>query len=383
MKWTFKLGRVAGIVVYVHATFLILVGWVALDAWTPAHSAAAALEGAAFTITLFACVVVHELGHALAARHFGIATRDITLLPIGGLSRLERMPRRPVQEFWIAVAGPATSVAIAVTIAVVLFATSSLRPLPELGVAEGPFLERLMLVNVMLAVFNMLPAFPMDGGRVLRALLAMRVDYPRATRWAAAVGQAMALLFLLLGLFSSPILVLIALFIWLGAAQEAGVVQLRAAVSGVAVAEAMRIDVSTLSPDDAIETARELTVRHAQHDLPVVSGGTIVGVLTREDLLSALATRPKALVADVMHQRFETAEDTESLDVALARLEGNDCHVLPVVHAGRLVGLISMEGLGEFLRLQMAMGEATPREKSPQAACGAEKSASGPVVASR
>lgn len=356
MRWTFRLGRIAGIVIYVHATFLLLIAWVAFSQWTVAHDAPAVVNGVAFTIALFACVLIHELGHALAARHFGIGTRDITLLPIGGMSRLERMPRAPVQEFWVAAAGPATSVLIALALGAVVAVTAGFTPLPQLGVAEGPFVERLAFANILLAVFNLVPAFPMDGGRVLRALFAMRVDYARATRWAAAIGQGVALLFLLLGLTSSPILVLIALFIWLGAAQEAGIVQMREAVTGIPVAEAMRTDLATLSPDDLVERARELTLHRAQHDFPVVAGGTVVGVLTGGDLLRALGARPQARVADVMHARFKTAEAAETLDVVLARLEESDCQVLPVLHDGRLVGLVSLESLGEFLRIQAAVG---------------------------
>jgi Zn-dependent protease/CBS domain-containing protein len=358
MKWTWKLGTFSGIVVNVHATFLLLVAWVAVAYWVDAHSVAAVLDGVVFTLLLFVCVVVHEFGHAFAARAYGIRTRDILLLPIGGVSHLERIPSKPSQEFWVAVAGPATSAAIAIVLFGVAASLAQLQALPA-GVAEGPLVERLMLVNLLLAVFNMLPAFPMDGGRVLRSLLAMRLDYARATHIAAAVGQGLALLFGIVGLFYNPFLVFIALFIWIGASQESGMAQIKAAIGGVPVSAAMRTDIAALAPDAPLERARELALHHGQHDLPVVAGGQVVGVLTRHDLLRGMSAQPQSPVSEHMHRQFETADASEMLDAALARLQACECQALPVVHDGRLVGLINMDSIGEFLRLH-----ASPRTRA-------------------
>lgn len=363
MRWTWKLGTFAGIVVNVHATFLLLVAWVALAYWVQAHSVLAVLDGIVFTLLLFACVVVHEFGHAFAARVYGIRTRDILLLPIGGVSHLERIPSKPAQEFWVAVAGPATSTAIAVVLFAVAVGTTGFQTGSGVGVAEGPMVERLMLVNVLLAVFNMLPAFPMDGGRVLRALLAMRFDYARATQIAAAVGQGLALFFGIIGLFYNPFLVFIALFVWIGASQESGMAQMKAAISGVPVAAAMRTDIAAVAPDDSLERARDLALHHGQHDTPVVAGDRIVGVLTRQDLLRGLAAGPQSAVDDHMHRTFETAEASEMLDAALARLQTCQCQALPVVHEGRLVGIINMDAIGEFLRLHAALRPRAPRTR--------------------
>ena len=257
MKWSWKLGSVAGIGLYVHATFFLLLAWVGVTYWL-AGGSAAALDGIAFILALFACVVLHELGHALTARRYGIRTRDITLLPIGGVSRLERIPDDPRQEVWVSLAGPAVNVVIAAALYVWLLLSQTLRPFSALTMAGGPFLERLLLVNVSLAVFNLLPAFPMDGGRVLRALLAMRMDYVRATQVSAHVGQAMALVFGLVGLLTNPFLVFIAFFVWIGAAQEASVVQMRTALSGIPVSRAMLTDFHTVAPDDTAKRVLEL-----------------------------------------------------------------------------------------------------------------------------
>ena len=199
MRWSWKIGRLVGIDLYVHATFFLLILWVAIVYWVGGRSLAAVVNGVVFILVLFACVVAHEFGHALTARRYGIPTRDITLLPIGGISRLERMPDKPWEEFWVAVSGPAVNVALAIVLYAWILISHGWIPVTKLGIANGPFVERILMANLFLAVFNLLPAFPMDGGRVLRALLATRMDYPRATRTAAGIGQALALVFGLLG----------------------------------------------------------------------------------------------------------------------------------------------------------------------------------------
>jgi len=360
---------VAGIGLYVHATFFLLIAWIGVTYWF-AGGSAAALSGIAFILALFACVVLHELGHALTARRYGIRTRDITLLPIGGVSRLERIPDDPRQEVWVSLAGPAVNVVIAAVLYAWLLLSQTLRPLSALTMAGGPFLERLLLVNVSLAVFNLLPAFPMDGGRVLRALLAMRMDYVRATQVSAHVGQAMALVFGLFGLFTNPFLVFIALFVWIGAAQEASMVQMRTALSGIPVSRAMLTDFHTVAPDDTAKRVLDLILAGSQQDFPVVDGGQgdrggqgarVAGVLLRSDVLKALAQRASDWrVRDIMRREFEVVDAADMLDAALARLQSCNCHTLPVTSRGALVGLITMENVGEFLLIQSALG------RSPQ-----------------
>ena len=366
MKWSWKLGSVAGIGLYVHATFFLLLAWVGVTYWL-AGGSAAALDGIAFILALFACVVLHELGHALTARRYGIRTRDITLLPIGGVSRLERIPDDPRQEVWVSLAGPAVNVVIAAALYVWLLLSQTLRPFSALTMAGGPFLERLLLVNVSLAVFNLLPAFPMDGGRVLRALLAMRMDYVRATQVSAHVGQAMALVFGLLGLFTNPFLVFIAFFVWIGAAQEASMVQMRSALSGIPVSRAMLTDFHTLAPEDPAKRVLELILAGSQQDYPVVNGsqgGRLAGVLLRSDVLKTLAQRADWRVRDIMRGDFEVVDAAEMLDTAFARLQSCNCHTLPVTSRGTLVGLLTMENVGEFLLIQSALG----RSPQPRAA---------------
>ena len=357
MKWSTRIGTFAGISVYVHTTFLMLIAWVAFAHWQTEHSVSAAVGGVSFVLALFGCVVLHEFGHALTARRFGIKTRDITLLPIGGLARLERMPDDPKQELWVALAGPAVNVVIAVALFVVLQVTGTFAPLSTLSVTGGSFLERLMIVNVFLVAFNMLPAFPMDGGRVLRALLAIRLDYTRATQLAANVGQGMALVFGLIGLFINPFLIFVALFVWIGAGQEAAMTQMKSALGGIPLERAMITDFRTLAPDDSLARAVELLLAGTQQDFPIVDAGAVVGILTRRDLLTALARQEqRAPVAQVMRRDFLVADPSDMLDITFQRLQGHQCHTIPVVRGGALVGLLTMDNVGEFLSVQTAIG---------------------------
>jgi Zn-dependent protease/CBS domain-containing protein len=358
MRWSWKLARIAGIGVYMHATFLLLIGWVALRHWVVEQSVAAVVAGVAFILALFVCVVLHEFGHAMTARKYGIKTRDITLLPIGGVARLERMPEEPQQELWVALAGPAVNLVIAAALYAWIEATTGLEPLSQLSVTSGSFLERLMLVNVFLVGLNLLPAFPMDGGRVLRALLATRIEYTRATQIAAQIGQGMAFVFGFLGLVGNPFLLFIALFVWIGAAQEASMVQMKSALAGIPVRRAMITEFRTLSPRDVLDRAVELLVTGAQKDFPVVDDGRIVGLLLHADLPGVLARRgPGAPVVDVMRRDFETVDSHEMLDIAFRRLQACECHTVPVLHNGLLVGLVTMDNVGEFLSVQAALGE--------------------------
>ena len=307
MKWSFKLGRLLGIDVYVHVTFLLLLGFIGLAHWTAGRSLEAALGGVLFFASLFLCVLLHEYGHALAARRYGIGTRDITLLPIGGLARLERMPEKPMQELIVALAGPAVNVVIAGGLLAGLFLRNTWQLPSAFSVTSGGFIERLLMVNVFLVLFNMLPAFPMDGGRVLRSLLAMRMEYARATSIAAAIGKGMAVIFGFVGLFSNPMLLLIALFVWIGATQEAAAAQMKSSFTGATVRDAMLTDFRALSPQDSLADATKLLLAGSQTDFPVVDGGRVVGILDHAALFEALRERGDlALIGDVMSPQFVT-----------------------------------------------------------------------------
>jgi Zn-dependent protease len=337
---------------------LILLAWIGLNYWRSEQSIVAVIEGVGFILALFGCVVLHELGHALAARRYGIATRDITLLPIGGVARLERMPEDPKQEIVVAIAGPLVNVVIAAAIFAGLFISGNVVSSEQVTIVGGSFLVSLMLVNVILVIFNLIPAFPMDGGRVLRAILATRMDYAQATQQAANIGQLIALVFGLLGLFTNPFLVFIALFVWIGAAAEANMAQVKSAIGGIPVGTAMLTDYHWLNPQDTLASAVELTISGSQKDFPVVEDGEVVGVLNQADMLTALTKGgPDTGVQKVMQRDVKFADSHEMLEAVLARLEQLGQRTMPVTHDGRLVGLITLDNIGEFIMIQAALTE--------------------------
>ena len=357
MKWQWKLGRFAGIDVYVHATFLLLIAWVGYSHWLEHQNWSEVLNGILFILALFACVVLHEYGHALTARKYGIKTRDITLYPIGGVARLERMPDKPIEELWVALMGPAVNVVIAAGLFAYLFFSQSLVPLNELTVASGSFAERLMTVNISLVLFNLIPAFPMDGGRVLRAILAMRMDYVRATQIAANIGQGMAFLLGFIGLFSNPFLLFIAFFVWIGASQEASMVQIKNSVSGIPVTRAMLTDFKTLSPRDNLSQVVALILAGSQHDFPVVdANGKVAGILDRDSFMMALTRHGQsAPVMEFIRRDLPEVDSYEMIEMVLMRLQESGSKTLPVTHGGQLVGIITAENITEYLMIRSAL----------------------------
>lgn len=356
MRWSWKFASVAGIGIHLHFTFPLLFVWVGISGYLQRHQWQDAVSGIAFIAVLFTIVILHELGHALTAKQFGIRTRDITLLPIGGVAHLERIPAEPRQELLIALAGPAVNLVLAMVSFGLFLVGGGLFPIPAFKLFVGPLLLNLVWINVSLAIFNLLPAFPMDGGRVLRSLLAMRMSYVRATDIAAQIGQGMAWVFGFVGIFTNPLLVLIALFIWIGAGQEARIAQTTSILSGVPVQRVMVTEFGTLSPDDTLARAIEHVLVGYQHDFPVVDSGKLVGVLSRSDLLTALANFDQSsLIRDVMQRNVHTVGPADKLEGVLGRLSEGDCRTMPVVHEGTLVGILTTENIGEYLMIQAAL----------------------------
>jgi Zn-dependent protease len=339
-----------------HATFLLLLAWVVLSSYLAHGDPAEALGGLVFILALFGIVVLHELGHALTARRYGIRTRDIMLLPIGGVARLERMPDDPRQELVVALAGPAVNIVLAISIYLGLALGQGLIPVDDAMQAGANLLDQLFWVNVSLALFNLLPAFPMDGGRVLRALLAMRMDYVRATRTAAAIGQGMAILFAIAGMFYNPFLVLIGVFVWLGAAQETSLVQFRFALDGVPIQRAMISDFRSLQPNDRLARAAELGLAGFQQDFPVIEDDLPLGVLTRQDLITGLGhDGPDGRVGDAMQRQIAKIDAHEPLQAALARLQQSALPILAVMQNGHVIGLLTADNLAEAILIQEAL----------------------------
>ncbi len=365
MKWSWKVSTFKGIDVFIHATFLLIIGWVGLSSWLQTRTFAGTLEGVLFILMLFGFVVFHEFGHALTARRYGIKTRDITLYPIGGVARLERMPEQPIQEFWVALAGPAVNVAIAALLFAWLTISNSLAPLSNLSLTTGPFIERLMLVNVSLVLFNLIPAFPMDGGRVLRSLLALRLEYTRATQIAATIGKGLAVVLGIVGLSGNPFLVFIALFVWMGAGQENTAVKLKAALTGIPVSRATLTNIQVLSPSDRVDHAVDLMLAGSQTDFPVLENDILVGMVRRNDLLGALARRENtALISSIMRRELQAVDDQEMLENAFLHFQECECSSLPVTQNGIFAGLLTIENIGELLRINSSISRNRGQEVS-------------------
>jgi Zn-dependent protease/CBS domain-containing protein len=347
-RWAWRLGRVAGISIYLHATFLLLLAWIAVSYFGAGQGAATAGLGLLLVASVFAAIVVHELGHALVARRFGIVTRDIMLYPIGGMARLERMPERPGQELLVAIVGPVINGVIALAIYLGL-------RLSGVGAGGDPltigasFAVQLMWINLSLGAFNLLPAFPMDGGRILRAILAFRMDRPRATVVAARIGRGFAVVMAIAGVMWNPMLAVIAVFIWLAAGQEAAMEQLKTTLRGVSVGDVMVSGFETLPASAPLAAAATRIASGFQHDFPVVDDGHIVGMLSRSDVRRGLAAAsPDTPVAEVMHRRFPTADAGEDLGAVLGRVPPDGSAVLVTDH-DHPVGLLDLQHIDELL----------------------------------
>jgi Zn-dependent protease/CBS domain-containing protein len=367
MSWSIKLLRVKGIEVKVHLTFVLILIWAAYR-WSGITEAGlqGALFGVVATLLLFASVTLHEFGHSLQALKYGVRVRDITLLPFGGLARLEEMPEKPGQEFRIAIVGPLVNFAIGLVLIGLgaLVSIPTLVSLPDLfrslGEASWSGLwAYLTMANLALGLFNLIPAYPMDGGRVLRALLAVRLDYQRATRIAVVVGQGLALLLGLWGFSSgSYSLILIAIFVWLGAGQEGKQVQVKSVLQEMTVGQAMTHEPLTLGVNDALDRAVELTLSTAQADFPVLemADGRPLGLLTEADLLKGLrAQGPATPVSQVMQTNFPRATPDEPLFQVQQRLATGRLRAMPVVDStGHLVGLLREADINEAYRLLSA-----------------------------
>ena len=357
MGWSVNIGSIAGTAIRLHVTFLLFLGWIFFASYA-SGGADAAWTSLAFMLLLFACVVAHEFGHIFMARRFGVTTPTVTLLPIGGVAQLERIPEKPWEEFLVAIAGPAVNVAIAAALVLLFGASLDAQHLAGVDKASVGMLDRLAAVNLFLVVFNLIPAFPMDGGRVLRAALASRLGYVRATEIAATIGQFVAFGLGFLGLFGNPLLIFIAIFVYLAAASEAQLVAMRAMSRGVPIGAAMITQFSTLAPDAPIDEAVETLLRTSQNEFPVVdSADRPVGVLGRNDLIKALKQLgPDARVADAMTSPLPFVSHRACLDEAFLVLQEKSAPAVGVVDAGgRLVGLVTSETIAEMLMVRDAL----------------------------
>jgi Zn-dependent protease/CBS domain-containing protein len=357
MRWSYRIGSIAGTDIKVHATFLLIVLWWALIGYSEAGSSGALLR-AVQLLALFTCVLLHEFGHILMARRFGVRTPDVILLPIGGVARLEKIPDEPRQELLIALAGPAVTLAIAALLLLVLRLSGDHTPVLPLS-ENQPVLPWLAAANIYLLLFNLIPAFPMDGGRVLRAILASRLGLVRGTRIAATLGQTFAVVAGLYGITRpDPVLILIAFFVFLGANAEAAAVETRVAGEGLQVRNMMVTDFRTVPVHATLNDAVALLLSGEQREFPVVDNlGRTEGILTRDNLIRGLSQRgPQSTVAEAMSAGVPSVSPTLGFQEALDRLRASRLPALPVIDGGALVGLLTMDNITDLLLVRRARG---------------------------
>lgn len=339
--------RFFGVPIRLHFTFVLLLVFLLFIGFGEKQSGAAT---AIYVLALFGSVLLHELGHALVARRYGIHTLEIVMFPIGGLSRLDRMPKAR-EELWIALAGPAVNILIAAGIAG-WFWGHGLAPWAQLlDPTDENLAQRIGAGNLFLALFNMLPAYPMDGGRVLRAIVARFRTEDQATRIAASTGQVLAVAMGLIGLLSANfMLVFIAMFVYLGAAQEGAAARGKTLTVGFPARAAMVTDFRTLQHGDTIRDAGNLLLATSQQDFPVLHGGGVVGLLTRSALMRAMLTDgPEAYIAGAMDREFLRIPPDMDLSEAFPKIS-RTCAL--VMDGDALLGLLTSENLSEFLMLR-------------------------------
>lgn len=361
MGWSFRIAKVRGIDIKIHVTFFLILLLGALQ-WannTPESPLDGALFGVALMTLLFTCVTLHELGHSVAAQYFGIPVREIVLTPLGGIAMITRQPEKPLHELIIAVAGPAVNVLIAILLFLVTGATMHATILDARGALgelfSRPSLEVMLLwlfaANISLAVFNMIPAFPLDGGRVLRALLAMFMSFPSATAVAATIGQVAAIGLGVLGFINGNfILILIAVFVFFSAGQETAQASSKAVLRTRRVGDTYNRYALTLNIGDRVSRVVDYLFTSYQPDFAVMQGSEIIGIVTRRDVFNALATHSRDMyVTEIMRRDFPTVQASASLDEVIALMTERGERIVAVFNGSDYLGLVSLEDLNEAL----------------------------------
>lgn len=357
-------GRFAGIGVYIHWTFWIILIWFFFIYYNTTKDASQGFQGVLFILALFGCVVLHEYGHALTAKKYNIQTRRITLYPIGGIASLEAMPEKPGQELMVAAAGPLVNIVIAALLWAYLQFTEQMPDFSALQDADAaelegmrlPFSFNLLVANIIVVAFNLIPAFPLDGGRMLRAMLAFKMDRTRATRIAASIGQFLAIAFVFFGFFFNFWLVIIGFFVYLGAGSEANYESIRTGLAKYTVRDVVMRKFSLLLPEDKLEKAVQLLLNSQEHEFIVTSDEQVVGVLTRKELIRGLSEFGKlAPVSKVMSQDYIVLEPDMPLREVYHKMMTGASTICPVIENGRFIGIVNKTNIDELLMVDSAL----------------------------
>lgn len=357
MKRKLKLGQIAGINLYVHWTFLLLILYIVYINYRAGNSTVSTIWSVVFILTIFITVLLHELGHALTAKRFKIKTIDITLLPIGGIAHIESIPEKPIEELLITLAGPAVNIALAIITYFFITIPDSQELIIQLtkGVNADNFFLTFFLVNIWLAIFNLIPAFPMDGGRILRAILAMIFPRTTATLIAARIGQVIALGFIVLGFYSNPFLIFIGIFIMISAQLESDFTQSKSLLQGYFVKDVIMKDYKSLDKNDIVKTAVIRLLDSQIKNFIVTDKNEPVGTLNRDEIIKALSQFGEDVtIEDVMNKNITFLNSESPLEKVYEISQQSKSNIMPVVENNQIIGIVDMENILEFLLIKKA-----------------------------
>ena len=353
MRGAYKIISVKGIGIFIHWTFVFLILWLLFINATRGGTAENFLWSVIFILTIFFCVVLHELGHALVALRFGIKTKNITLLPIGGIANIEKMPEKAGQELAIAIAGPLVNVVIALLLIPFVPSFASMAKLSEgtLFVSPENFLFHLQLINIWLVVFNLIPAFPMDGGRILRSLLALKLDRVKATIIAASVGKIIAVLFIIGGIFTFNLfLSIIGLFIIFSASAEEYFLRLKSLIRGVRLKDVVMRDYNSLPANSSVQDVSKELMSVFTKYFVVLDGEKPIGTVSRNELVHAISEdRSNVLVKNLISKKVTPLDGEKEVERVLEKLAENNEQIHPVLEDGQFTGVVSLQNIIEYI----------------------------------
>ncbi|MCB1199633.1 MAG: site-2 protease family protein [Leptospiraceae bacterium] len=357
MRWSLYIGQFKEIKVYIHWTFILLLGFILFSQYRIGSSTQTMLLTMGFVVCIFSCVLLHEFGHALTALHFNFKTKDIILLPIGGIARMQHLPENAKQELAVAIAGPAVNIVIAGLLFLIAgLPALTVETLYLNTITPQNFLHSLIVINLVLAIFNMIPAFPMDGGRVFRALLALKFDRLTATKAAAFLGQFLAILFIVFGFFNNVWLVFIGFFIFLGAGSEASQEETKNRLSAFHVKDILMKQFRIFHPDALLSKAVSHMLNSQDKEFIIVDSENIVGVLTRNEIIAGIGEYGENVpIRTVMRRDIVIIDSEKSIEEAWTIMLSGNHTILPVVDAGKLSGVIDLENISEFLMIRKAL----------------------------
>ncbi len=359
MKYSLSLGRPFGIKISIHWTFLLLILWIVAINVRQGASTPEVIMSILFILTLFLCVTLHELGHALTARRYNVETKGITLLPIGGMAHIQEMPEKPKEEIMVTLGG----LVVNIIIAMILWAVISLVPAYSFNVDlervnSQNFWVLLMYVNLFIVIFNIIPAFPMDGGRLLRAALSYKFSRLEATKYAMMSGQVFGAIFAIAGLFINPFLVIIGIFVFIGARVEYSQVKFRTILSDYKVKDIILKDYTSFSADDPLQKAVDKLLNSREVGFLVVKEEDVVGILSKDNIISGLSDYGKeGKVQQVMTKEFDRVEGSDSLSKVMMDMQKNKYDILPVFDNGNIIGVLDQENIQEFIMVHSALHE--------------------------